>query len=178
MQLRAFNSAFHICYSPKAIAWHLQGHWFGYMHFEWLIRLGRCGSGLGHEITSDRASDRKFGQCSKYFGSYYIAFHVSFRFVFFLVLPQPLPTISCTSTKRVNVKVLNFYFSAKGWSPKGWRGKENTLPARQQLGFKPGTFWSLVECFNHLVTVSLQGWRFRVAVLGSHSSAAGTVVCF
>ena len=114
-----------------------------------------------------------------------VSFSFMFRFVLFLVLPQPLPTISlgdrpCTSTKRVNVKVLNFYFSAKGWSPKGWRGKENTLPARQQLGFKPRTFWSLVECFNHnhLVTVSLQGWRFRVAVLGSHSSAAGRVVCF
>ena len=35
--------------------------------------------------------------------------------------------------------------SAKGWSPKGRRGKENVLPARQQVGFKRGTFWSTVE---------------------------------
>jgi len=46
--------------------------------------------------------------------------------------------------------------SAKGWSPKGKRGKENTLPVKQQVGFQPGAFWSTVECFNHVATVSLQ----------------------
>ena len=39
--------------------------------------------------------------------------------------------------------MLKFYLqaqSAKGWSPKGRRGKENTSPVKQQVGFKPGTF--------------------------------------
>jgi len=26
------------------------------------------------------------------------------------------------------------------WSPKGRRGKENTLPVKKQVGFEPGTF--------------------------------------
>ena len=28
--------------------------------------------------------------------------------------------------------------SAKGLSPKGMKGKENTLPVKQQVGFQPG----------------------------------------
>ena len=47
------------------------------------------------------------------------------------------------TTSHPEYKVLNFYLqalSAKGWSPKGRRGKENTLPAKQQGGFEPGTF--------------------------------------
>ena len=32
---------------------------------------------------------------------------------------------------------------------------------KQQVGFKPGTFWSAVECFNHLVlTVKLENQTF------------------
>ena len=31
-------------------------------------------------------------------------------------------------------------FNTNGWSPKGRRGKENTSPAQQQVGFKPGIF--------------------------------------
>ena len=41
--------------------------------------------------------------------------------------------------KAKKANVFNLYFlalSAKGWSPKGRRGKENTLPVKQQVGFK------------------------------------------
>ena len=57
-------------------------------------------------------------------------------------------------------EVFNFYLlalSTKGWSPKERRVKKIIiLPAKQQVGFEPGTFWSTVECFNQLATVSLQ----------------------
>ena len=51
----------------------------------------------------------------------------------------------------VRGKGVYFYLqalSAKGWTPKGRRGKENTLPVKQQVGFEPWAFWSTAECFN------------------------------
>jgi len=43
--------------------------------------------------------------------------------------------------KAKKAKVFNLYLQAlstKGWSPKGRRGKEHTLPVKQQVGFEPG----------------------------------------
>ena len=64
--------------------------------------------------------------------------------------------------------------SAKAWSPKGRRGKENTLPVKQQVGFEPGTFWSTVECFNHLATVSVKVRQKYMIVSTTNGSARTT----
>ena len=64
-----------------------------------------------------------------------------------------------TVRQIIKAKVFNFYLqalSAKGWSPKGRRGKENTLPVKQQVGFRDlGPFGPLLNAFNRLATVSL-----------------------
>ena len=50
---------------------------------------------------------------------------------------------TCTIPKKAKANVFKIYLLAiatKGWSPKGWRGKENTLPMKQWVGFENGTF--------------------------------------
>jgi len=46
-------------------------------------------------------------------------------------------------------------FQPKAGLPRGGGVKKNTLPVKQKVGFKPGTFRSAVKCFNYLATVSL-----------------------
>jgi len=46
-------------------------------------------------------------------------------------------------------------FQPKAGLPRGGGIKKNTLPVKQQVGFKPGTFWSTVKCFNCLATVGV-----------------------
>ena len=78
--------------------------------------------------------------------------------------------------KSIDAEILPSGPSAKGWSPKGRRGKENTSPAKQQVGFKPGTFWSTGECFNHLSTVSLHCVS-STSMISLASSQKSSLVC-
>ena len=58
-----------------------------------------------------------------------------------------------------HLALLCFFFLVEGlFQMMAWvgEGEGGTLPVKQQVGFEPGTFWSTVECFNHLATVSLQ----------------------
>lgn len=69
----------------------------------------------------------------------------------------------------------NFTFCQRLVS-KGRRGKENTSPAKQQVRFKPGTFWSTGECFNRLSTVLLQCVR-SASTISLASPQKSSLVC-
>lgn len=57
--------------------------------------------------------------------------------------PFQLLAVPTSNAVLVRAKVFNVYLLAhltKSWSPKGWRGKENTLLSKYPVGFKLGTF--------------------------------------
>ena len=50
-----------------------------------------------------------------------------------------------------SIRLRCLFFTSRPFQPKAGP----PLPVKQQVGFEPGTFWSTVECFNHLATVPL-----------------------